>query len=33
MDRNTREMTWSRAFEATMLAYFENGWLTVKGKA
>ena len=32
MDRNTREMTWSRAFEATMLAYFENGWLTVKGK-
>ena len=32
LDRNTRELTWSRAFEATMLAYFENGWITLKGK-
>lgn len=32
MDRQTREQTWGMAFEATMLAYFENGWLTVKGK-
>lgn len=32
MDREEKQDMWQRAFEATLLAYWENGWLAVKGK-
>lgn len=32
LDRQARDLTWQRAFEATLTAYWENGWLQVKGR-
>lgn len=32
LDREEKRELWQRAFDATLLTYFRNGWLVVKGR-